>query len=152
MGMRVKRYVWLCEDCLQPAVNDEWSSLDYHYTDEKECAALVKRIERGLRKLGPHLVPAYYDVHEDTGDESDVDVDYDFTEPCDCCGRAGLRYRKGYRFAILTKASKRYLAVQEQIRAALSYADARWDSLDEEEGRQRLLEDIMGRLHDAKLA
>lgn len=147
MGMRVKRYVWLCEDCLHPAVNGDSTALDFHYS-KAEAEDLDRRITRGLRKLGPHLVPAYVseDGHEET---ANPDVDTDFVEPCDCCGRAGLRFRRGYRFAILCKASKRYSAVLDVVGAALLAEDG--CCLDNHEERTRVLRTIMERLHAAKL-
>jgi len=77
--------IWLCTDCTQAAVNDDYTSLDYYY-DEVEAALRMKEIQRGLTALGPNLV---------IGDEED-----EFSQSeCDCCGSdlGGARFR----FAIL---------------------------------------------------
>lgn len=81
--------IWLCDFCLQAAVNDDYSSLDYHF-DQIESAERMLAIAKGLRALGPNLVP----------DFTDTDGVFEFsTIPCACCGDPlhGARHR----FAIL---------------------------------------------------
>ncbi len=71
----------LCADCVQPAVNDDYTSLDYYYT-AKEADEKMKEIEDGLKKLGPGL---YYDSSKEQDEFS--------ARKCDCCGTrlAGTR-------------------------------------------------------------
>lgn len=144
--MRVKCYKWLCEDCMFAAVNADYSGISCATRAAEE--ALVRRIKRGLRRLPP-IVPAFYDGDRSSDDEDNPDVDFDFTEPCACCGLYGLRYRNGYRFAVLVKASKRYQAVHSTVEAALSAMDG--CALDDDTDRERVLDTIMTYLSDAKL-
>lgn len=64
--------VWLCEDCTQGAVNDEYSGLSY-YLNEEEANARMEEIKAGLNDLGPHL---------SSGNEEDEEFS---TRQCDCC-------------------------------------------------------------------
>ncbi len=63
--------IWLCEDCVQPAVNDDYSSLDYHYSPS-EADRKMKRIKEGLERLGP------ISIGKEIKDLSN--------RGCDCCG------------------------------------------------------------------
>jgi hypothetical protein len=63
----------LCEDCTFAAVNDDYSGLDYHYT-EKESEIRYNEITTGLTKLGSGL--CYDSTRED---------DEFSTRTCDCC-------------------------------------------------------------------
>lgn len=79
--------VWLCTDCTIAAVNDDYTSLDYHYgakADER-----MAEIKAGLDKLGPHL------VSNDSPDDDGEGHECFSTRHCDCCGewRAGERHR-----------------------------------------------------------
>ena len=64
----------LCADCTMAAVNDDYTGLDYHYT-EKESAIRYEEITAGLIKLGPGLC---YD-----GTREDDEFSH---RQCDCCG------------------------------------------------------------------
>lgn len=119
--------IWLCPDCLQAAVNDDNTGLDYHY-NETEADQKLKDINEGLERLGPNLVPDFYSEDIDPTDifkrdawvkavtEHDEDGSWltwaqselnrcgygtqEFsTNQCDCC----LTYLAGtrHRFAIL---------------------------------------------------
>lgn len=83
--------LWLCADCLQTAVNDDYSGLDYYYS-EPESTRRMKAIKVGLGELGPNLVP---DFDSETG----KGIDEFSSVGCDCCGisLAGTMHR----FAIL---------------------------------------------------
>lgn len=79
----IKDNIFLCEDCALVSVNNDFVSLDYHYSKEE---ALLKesQIKQGLKKLGPHFAI-----------NSTLDyISFD-THPCDCCKtqRSGFRYR-----------------------------------------------------------
>ena len=52
--MRIIRDIWVCQDCVQAAVNGDLSGLDYAY-DEKEAARREQEICAGLEAL-PGLV------------------------------------------------------------------------------------------------
>lgn len=94
--MRVIRDdLWLCVDCLMIAVNGDASSLDYYYGDN--AAKRLARIEAGLARLGPHLVPDWQ-CDEDSGEITDGRREFSACG-CDCCGSrlAG----EMHRFAIL---------------------------------------------------
>lgn len=65
--------LFLCSDCTQAAVNDDYSGISYHYTRELDVDQRIVEIKAGLEKLGPHLHP---------GDQED---EYS-TRQCDCCG------------------------------------------------------------------
>jgi hypothetical protein len=64
--------LWLCGDCTQAAVNDDYTGLDY-YLQPEDAAHRQAQIEAGLAKLGPHLISA-------NGCEEFS------TRRCDCCG------------------------------------------------------------------
>ena len=83
--------IWLCQDCLVAAVNDDYTGLDYSYSPKVDDQK-AKEIREGLDKLGSHLVP---DFDSDTEDG----IDEFSRKTCDCCGTwlAGSRHR----FAIL---------------------------------------------------
>jgi len=83
--------LWLCDDCLMVAVNDDASGLDYHYSPD-EAEARLRAIEDGLTALGPDLVP---DFDSETGDG----IDYYSRVDCDCCG-TNLHGQR-HRFAVL---------------------------------------------------
>ena len=59
----IERDIWLCEFCLQAAVNDDFSSLD-HYYPPGQADKVMGRIKRGLQELGPYLVPDFRDEIE----------------------------------------------------------------------------------------
>jgi hypothetical protein len=82
----VQDNLWLCEDCLMAAVNDDYSGLDYSY-NPAEAEQRMEEIQDGLRKLG-WVTP---DFDAETGEGID-----DFSSRrCDCCGSnlAGERHR-----------------------------------------------------------
>lgn len=72
--------IWLCEDCLMPAVYDDYSGLDYYYqTDVVEKRYI--EIQAGLIRLGV-IYPG--------------DVEEEFSRcSCDCCNSPlhGKRYQ-----------------------------------------------------------
>lgn len=62
----------LCPDCTQAAVNDDYTGLDYHYS-EKQAAIRMKEIQAGLSQFK-------YLVWNSEEEES-------FSwSGCDCCG------------------------------------------------------------------
>lgn len=63
----VQSDIWLCDDCLSPAVNDDYTGLDYHY-NEPEASRRMREIENGLNALGPNLVPNWHDEDMDACD------------------------------------------------------------------------------------
>lgn len=72
--------IWVCEDCLFPLVNGDFSSLDYHYTVE-EANKRSDEIVAGMKSLG----------HVYNGTEKE-----EFSRnTCDCCRTrlAGVRYQ-----------------------------------------------------------
>lgn len=92
--MRIVRDdIWLCSDCTIIAINGDVSGLDYQYgrdTDKRD--ARLEEIDRGLDRLGPHLVP---DFDSETGEGHE-----EFSaRGCDCC-RSHLAGEL-HRFAIL---------------------------------------------------
>jgi len=64
----------LCTDCTMAAVNDDYTSLDYHYSQE-ESETRMQEITAGLAKLGPGLC---YDGSQEDDEFS--------ARQCDCCG------------------------------------------------------------------
>jgi hypothetical protein len=86
--MRLDRQdIWLCVDCLVAAVNNDYTGLDYDYS-EPESTERMNRIKLGLAELGPHLVPDY---DSETGEGV-----REFSSAwCDCCKTilAGTRHR-----------------------------------------------------------
>lgn len=78
------RELWLCVDCTVAAVNGDFTG----FSSDEQIAAT----ERGLERIGPHLVP---DFDSETGEGHE-----EFAHrSCDCCdsGLAG----EYHRFAIL---------------------------------------------------
>lgn len=142
--MRIKRVVWLCEDCLFAAVNDDYSGTTALTREAEEKRA--RDVKRGLRRL-PHLVP-HFDSEKE-GEHRDECGVYDGGGKCCCCGVA-WGWAKWHRFAVLTPASKRYEAAYCAVTAALSHMDG--CALDSENDRRRVLNEIMNSLHAAKLA
>ena len=57
--MKVIGDIWLCSDCVFPAVYDDYSSLYHHYEPE-EAERRMKEVQRGLARL-PGLVADTYD-------------------------------------------------------------------------------------------
>jgi len=80
--MEITEKVWLCEDCLFPAVYGDFSGLDYYYTPES-AAIRMSEIEAGLERLS---VSGVLIIGEDENEFS--------TSPCECCGcnLAGKRH------------------------------------------------------------
>ena len=64
----------LCADCVHPAVYDDYTALDYHYTADI-AEEKMKAIKDGLKKLGSGLC---YDSSKEPDEFS--------CRPCDCCG------------------------------------------------------------------
>jgi hypothetical protein len=71
--------LWLCTDCTQAAVNDDYTGLDYHH-DFKAAAERAAVIADGLDRLGANLCPG------DTSEEFS-------TRQCDCCNTSLAGYR-----------------------------------------------------------
>lgn len=78
--------VRLCADCVQPAVNGDFTSLDYHYS-AREADERMSAITAGLEALG-YITPW-------ADDDGDHDEDEFSSRPCECCGctLAGMRLR-----------------------------------------------------------
>lgn len=53
--MNIIRDLWLCDDCISPAANGDFTGLGHHYSED-EAAHRMEVIERGLDDL-PGLVP-----------------------------------------------------------------------------------------------
>lgn len=66
--------IWLCSDCVSPAVNDDYTALDYYYSEPK-ATERMEEIQAGLSELG-NIVP-------DFDDEHGVEM---CKRSCDCCG------------------------------------------------------------------
>lgn len=82
--------IWLCSDCVQAAVNDDYTGLQY--IGEGHAERRKREIQEGLSKFGPHLVP---DFNSET-----LDGINSFSKVyCDCCG--DHLYGERFRFAIL---------------------------------------------------
>ncbi len=77
--------IWLCEDCMVAAVNDDYTGLDYHYSP-LIAHEIMGEIKAGLNELGPNLVPDF--------DENDGELEFS-NKTCECCGThlAGKRFR-----------------------------------------------------------
>jgi hypothetical protein len=82
--------LWLCQDCMIVAVNDDPSGIE---DDER-----VEEVYAGLKELGPHLVP---DFDSET-DEGHLEFS---SRGCDCCG-SGLAGEL-WRFATLEEDPER---------------------------------------------
>ena len=84
--------LWLCSDCVQAAVNNDYTGLQYHYISERHANDKMAEIQEGLEKLGPYLVP---DFNTET-----LDGINSFSKVyCDCCG--DHLHGERFRFAIL---------------------------------------------------
>lgn len=71
----IERDIWLCNECVQAAVNNDFTSLDYYY-GPREAQSRMKEIEQGLKALGPHLVPDWRE--EGVQEYECVDCDHTF--------------------------------------------------------------------------
>lgn len=71
----------VCIDCIMAIVNDDYTGLDYHYS-EQESNQRMKAIQDGISNTEGQIV---------TGDELNDTFSH---KPCDCCGSnlAGTRY------------------------------------------------------------
>jgi hypothetical protein len=86
--MRIKHdNLLLCADCLQAAVNDDYTGLDYALAGH-DADARAETIREGLRALGAGLVP-------DFDSETNDGIDEFSRTPCACCKTrlAGKRHR-----------------------------------------------------------
>lgn len=72
---------WCCEDCVQAIANDEYSGLDYHYS-EPEATERMEAIKAGIAAYAP----GYLVIGDDHDEFS--------TRRCDVCGEhlAGSRH------------------------------------------------------------
>ena len=82
-----QRDLWLCTDCVLYAVNDDLTSIDYHYSG-KEADKRAKEVTKGVHDLGSNLVP---DFDSETGEG----IEEFSSHRCDACGTrlAGERHR-----------------------------------------------------------
>ena len=80
MAKIIQEGLLFCPDCLQAAVNDDYTGLDYHLTPD-EAEKRMKAIKKGRASLPGY--PVYNGIDEDFS-----------IEPCSCCGLklAGERY------------------------------------------------------------
>lgn len=76
--------IWLCQDCLFCAVNDDVTAI--------EDGARVIVVEAGVAALGPNLVTAF-------DSETDDGIKEYSRLPCDCC--ATRLHGSRWRFAVL---------------------------------------------------
>lgn len=91
-----QRDLWLCDDCLFYAVNDDLSGIDY-YLSGKEAEKRAAEVKKGVHSLGRNLVP---DFDSETGEG----IEEFSSHRCDACGTrlAGGRHR----FATLRPATR----------------------------------------------
>ncbi len=83
------RDIWLCVDCLMVTCNGDTSSIE---SEER-----LTKINVGLTRLGPDLVPDYND---ETGEGWEDEIGhYETRRPCHCCKDPSHGSR--FRFAIL---------------------------------------------------
>jgi len=87
--------LWLCSDCLQAAVNDDYTGLDYHY-GPVEAEKRMEEIQAGLSRLGSGLVMDSRDLAEHDNAHRVFT-----TAACDCCGTK--LHGERWRFALLGK-------------------------------------------------
>jgi hypothetical protein len=109
MAMMVDRDdLWLCDDCLFYAVNDDLSGIDYHYSGE-EADKRVKEVKKGVHSLGRNLVP---DFDSETGEG----IEEFSSHRCDACGTrlAGSRHRFATLRA-LTRVEERELSEMKTL-------------------------------------
>lgn len=59
----VEQGLWLCDECMQAAVNDDYTALDYSHP-EPEATRRMGDIRQGLKDLGPGLIPDFRDEIE----------------------------------------------------------------------------------------
>jgi phage FluMu protein Com len=71
---------WLCQDCVQVAVNGDYSGIDYYAKNEAEASDIVHRIDKGLAALGPNLVPDFWDSSEPRYRCEDCDHEFDLAD------------------------------------------------------------------------
>jgi hypothetical protein len=83
--------LWLCDDCMQAAIYDDFTALDHHLSREASDER-AKVIKAGLAELGPNLVP-------DFDPESYAGMRSGHQFSCACCRVAISRTR--YRFAVM---------------------------------------------------
>ena len=74
MAKIIDDHFMVCDDCLSPIVNDDWSGLDYHYNgfavDQRRA-----EIAYGIDNAGGHI------------SLGDREQDDEFSQRgCDCCG------------------------------------------------------------------
>jgi hypothetical protein len=150
------------------ATNDDYTGLDYAYEDA-EASSIMKKIQQGITRLGPNLVPDFGDPPEDAFPRSEwvedvvndyTDASYDAwlttkmdhydrgedefsSEECDCCHTtlAGARFR----FAILADE----WTVVEQAGYANEIVVSTWTSFDDADTAMHELytEDEIAELH-----
>ena len=80
------RYVYLCPDCTQAAVNDDYSGVQFTHGSGDACDARILEIATGLDALGWLLCDDDDRYH---GDDMSLD-------PCACC--SGPRHGERTRF------------------------------------------------------
>lgn len=100
--------LWLCDDCLFYAVNDDLSGIDYSYSG-KEADKRAKEVKKGVHSLGRNLVP---DFDSETGEG----IEEFSSHHCDACGThlAGGRHRFATLRA-LTHAEERELSEMKAL-------------------------------------
>ena len=87
--------LWLCSECLQAAVNNDYTGLDYHY-GPVEAEKRMEEIQAGLSRLGSGLVMDSRDLAEHDNAHRVFT-----TAACDCCGTK--LHGERWRFALLGK-------------------------------------------------
>lgn len=70
----------VCTDCIMAIVNNDFSGLDYFYTEE-ESRRRLGEITQGMKALGPNIVCM------------DNEPDAFCTLSCDCCGTRSIGER-----------------------------------------------------------
>ncbi len=117
------RDIWLCVDCLMVTCNGDTSGIE---SEER----LVK-INAGLHRLGPDLVPDYND---ETGEGWEDEIGhYETRRPCHCCKDPSHGSR--FRFAILGKSA----ALSKRLAKKFREMSA-WVALNPGQPKRRLLD------------
>lgn len=100
--------LWLCNDCLFYAVNDDLTGIDFSYSG-KEADKRVKEVTKGVHSLGRNLVP---DFDSETGEG----IEEFSSHGCDACGsRLAGELHRFATLRSLTRAEERELSEMKDL-------------------------------------